>query len=45
MYKNGENITKLIKANGHKVYQMTIKDIENLNSKSFLNIQKLEGLV
>jgi hypothetical protein len=35
----------LNKANGHKAYQMVIKDMRNFNSKAFQNVPKLEELV
>jgi hypothetical protein len=33
------------KANGHKVFQMFIKEMKNSNSKALQNIPKLEDLV
>jgi hypothetical protein len=55
MYQNGENgknyhtifknVYLIQYINGHKVYQMVINDVKNLNSKAFQNVTKFEGLV
>jgi hypothetical protein len=53
IYQNGDNITNVhniytkwpkIKANGHKIYQMVMKDTKIIHSKAFQNIQNGHGL-